>query len=97
MCLDLLYIRTYMHTYNIIAIIYAYTANIHMYVLYVHIFSVSSSVTDAEVIMITPEDATNTTYSITVTCTIHPDSDANMCEVTTANGQTLTGEYIIYT
>ena len=67
-----------------------------MYVLYVHIFSVSSSVTDAQVIMITAEDVMNTTYSITITCTIHPDSTADMCEVTIANGQTLTGEHIIY-
>ena len=51
----------------------------------------SSSVTDA-VTVITPEDATNTTYSITVTCTINPDSDADMCEVMAIiNGQTLTG------
>ena len=42
--------------------------------------------------MITPEDATNTTYSITVTCTIHPDSDADQCVVMAmADGQTLTG------
>ena len=48
----------------------------------------SSSVTDA-VTLITPEDATNRTYSITVTCTINPDSDADMCKVmATANGQT---------
>ena len=55
-------------------------------------FPVSPSVTNAEVTMITPEDATNRTYSITITCTINPVSDADMCEVrTTANGQTLTG------
>ena len=62
------------------------------------IFPVSSSVTDA-VTVITPEDATNTTYSITVTCTIDPYSTADMCEVmATANSQTLTGneyEYIL--
>ena len=62
--------------------------------MYVHIFSVSSSVTDAQVIMITAEDAMNTTYSITVNCTIHPDSDADQCVVmATTNGQTLTGEH----
>ena len=34
-----------------------------------------------------------TLHSITVTCTIHPGSDADMCEVRTiaANGQTLIG------
>ena len=58
-------------------------------------FSVSSSVTDAQAIMITAENAMNTTYSITITCIIHPDSDADMCEVTTANGQILRGEHII--
>ena len=58
-------------------------------------FSVSSSVTDARVIMITAEDAMNTTYSITITCIIHPNSDADICEVTTANGQILRGEHII--
>ena len=61
---------------------------------YVCILSVSSSVTDGRVIMITPEDATNTTY--TVTCTIHPDSTADMCEVMArADGQTLTGEHVL--
>ena len=47
------------------------------------------------------EDTTNLTYSITVTCTINPDSTADTCEViATANGQTtLTGneyEHIIF-
>ena len=51
-------------------------------------FVVSSSVSDAQVTTIIPEDATNSTYSITVNCTINPDSTADMCEVTaTANGQ----------
>ena len=64
-----------------------------MYCYYIctHIFPVSSSVTDA-VTVITPDDATNTTYSITVTSTINPYSDADMCEVMAIiNGQTLTG------
>ena len=56
-----------------------------------HIFPVSTSVTDA-VTVITPEDETNETYSITVTCTIDPYSDADMCEVmATINDQTLRG------
>ena len=58
--------------------------------MYVHTcsFVVSSSVSDAQVTTIIPEDATNSTYSITVNCTINPDSTADMCEVTaTANGQ----------
>ena len=46
--------------------------------------------------MITPEYSTNTTYSITVTCAIHPSSMADMCEViATANGHTIRGEDII--
>ena len=68
--------------------------NIQTYIVYTY-FSVSPSVTDARVTIITPEDPRNQTYSITVTCTVHPDSDANMCEVMAmANGQTLTGEHI---
>ena len=68
---------------------------IHTY--YFCILSVSSSVSDVRVIMITPEDIANTTYSITVTCTIHLDSYADMCEVMArADGQTLTGEHVLY-
>ena len=64
-------------------------------------FPVSSAVTNATVTMITPEDATNETYSITVNCTIHPDSDADVdtCEVMAIdNGLTREGnecKYII--
>ena len=52
----------------------------------------ATSVTDA-VIVITPEDATNLTYSLTVTCTIHPESTADMCEVMIFpdSGDTITG------
>ena len=67
-------------------------------IIYENVFPVSSSVTDATVTVIT---SANTTYTITITCTIHPDSDANVCELlATANGQTLTGnecEHIICT
>ena len=63
-----------------------------MYVL-AYYFTVSTSVSDAQVIMITPENAINSTYSIAVNCTINPASRADMCEVTaTANDQTLTGD-----
>lgn len=55
------------------------------------IFPVSSSVIEATAALGTPNE-NKTLYSITVTCTIHPDSNADMCEViVTANGQTLTG------
>ena len=83
-----MYVYMYVHTYYYIHSIHTY---INMYTV-IRILSVSSSV---QVIMITAEDATNTTYSIIVTCTIHLDSDADMCEViATANGLTLTGEQI---
>ena len=62
------------------------------YTLDMHIFPVSSSVTEATATLGTPR----TLYAITVTCTIHPDSTADQCVVmATANGQTLTGnEYM---
>ena len=55
------------------------------------------SVTDATAILDTPNED-RTLHSITVTCTINPDSDADMCEVvTTINGQaTLTGNEYEY-
>lgn len=56
-----------------------------------NIFTVSSSVTEATATLGTSNE-NRTLYSITVTCTIHPNSRANMCEVmATGNGQTLTG------
>ena len=57
--------------------------------MYVHVcyFTVSTSINDAQVIII-PEDATNSSYSITVNCIINPASTADICEVmVTANGQ----------
>ena len=54
-------------------------------------FPVAPSVTDATVTLVTP-DLMMFLHSITITCTIHPESHADMCEVrTTANGQTLIG------
>ena len=51
----------------------------------------SSSVIDATAVLDTPNE-NRTLHSITVTCTIHPDSFADMCEVrATIIGQTLTG------
>ena len=51
----------------------------------------SSSVTDATATLDTPNDY-RTLHSITINCTINPDSTADMCEVTaTANGLTLNG------
>ena len=57
---------------------------------YVHVFPVVPSVTDATAILDTADMML--LHSITVTCTINPNSPADMCEVmATANNQTLTG------
>ena len=55
------------------------------------------SVTDATATLDTPNE-NRTLHSITVTCTINPDSTADRCEViATANGQaTLTGNEYEY-
>jgi len=54
-------------------------------------FPVSSSVTNATVTLDTPNEY-RTLHSITVNCTINPDSTADICEaMATANGQTLNG------
>ena len=69
-----------------------------MHSIYVRIlyFSVSSSVAEIQLVA-TPEDATNSTYSITVNCTINPASTADMCEVmASANDQTLTGNECMF-
>ena len=61
-----------------------------------HVFPVAPSVTDATATLVTPNES-RTLHSITVTCAIHPDSTADMCEVmATANGQTHTGNEYEY-
>ena len=52
-----------------------------MYV-YVHVYVilVAPSVTEAVATLVTPND-TITEHSITVTCIVHPDSNADMCVV----------------
>ena len=62
-----------------------------------NIFPVSSSVTEATATLGIPNE-NRTLYSITVTCTIHPDSVADMCEViaTANNGHTLRGNEYMY-
>ena len=59
----------------------------------------ASSVTNIQVTVINP-DTPNPVYSITITCTIHDDSEADTCEVMATrniNGQTpITGSYIIF-
>ena len=62
-----------------------------IYVYALHVFPVSSSVTNATATLDTPNDY-RTLHTITVNCTINLDSAADMCEVTvTANGLTLNG------
>lgn len=67
-----------------------------MYVRMYIISTVSSSVVNATVTLNTP-DQNRQLYSITVTCTIHPNSMANTCVVMAVAGQeTYTGKsYVI--
>ena len=52
-----------------------------------HVFPVSPSVTDATATLVTPNE-NRTLHSITVNCTINPDSLADQCEVmAVADGQ----------
>ena len=68
---------------------------IKVYCVYVNVFPVSPSVIDAIATLVTPNE-NRALHSITVTCTITPDSAADMCEViATANGlTTLTGNIV---
>ena len=62
---------------------------------YIHVFPVSSSVTDARVTLDTPNE-NKLLHSITVICIIQRDNAADLCEVrATTNGETLTGTYVI--
>ena len=66
---------------------------VHMYITNVSVYStVASSVTAAEITPIDP-DISSQIFSITVTCTIHPESTAYMCEVMAVpdSGDTITG------
>ena len=67
-----------------------------MYITNVGVYSkVASSVTAAEITPINP-DIPSQTHSITITCTIHPESIADMCEVMAVpdSGDTITGMYV---
>ena len=46
----------------------------------VYVIPVAPSVTDVAATLVTPNDNI-IEHSITVTCTVHPDSDADMCVV----------------
>ena len=48
--------------------------------MHAYVISVAPSVTQVVATLVTPNDNI-TEHSITVTCTVHPDSDADMCVV----------------
>ena len=77
-----------------LAVYIAMCLHICMYVctcICTYIFPVSSSVIDVTATLDTPNE-NRILHSITVNCTIHSDSTADMCEVmATANGHNLTG------
>ena len=51
-----------------------------MTTLYVYLFAVAASVTDAVAVLDTPSQYRDM-HSVTVTCKIHPESEAELCEV----------------
>ena len=57
---------------------------LHSYVLYIciYVIPVAPSVTEAMATLVTPNE-NKTEHSITVTCTVRPESDADMCVVIT--------------
>ena len=63
--------------------------------MHAYVISVAPSVTQAVATLVTPNDSI-TEHSITVTCTVHPDSNADMCVVMTmAVGRTTReGKYV---
>ena len=60
----------------------SYVYVLHNIAMYVHTFDipVGPSVTEAVATLVTPNE-NRTEYSIIVTCTVHPESDADMCVV----------------
>ena len=71
-------------------------ADIRIFIcIYVHVFPVSSSVTDVIATLDSPNE-NKILHSITVTCIIQHDNVANLCEVrVTTNGETLTGTSLL--
>ena len=66
-----MYVQFYICTYiQTVCIIYVHA----------HVIPVAPSVTEVEATLVTPNDNI-TEHSITVTCTVRPDSDADMCVV----------------
>ena len=63
--------------------------------MYVHVFPVSSSVTDVIATLDSPNE-NKILHSITVTCIIQHDNAADLCEVrATTNGESLTGTSLL--
>ena len=48
--------------------------------MHAYVISVAPSVTEVVATLVTPNDS-RAEHSIIVTCTVHPDSDADMCVV----------------
>ena len=93
------YIFIIVFIYCIYVASYAHNYDIHIANYTIVIFSLfqilATSVTNAVSILNAP-NATNELYSITVTCTVHPNSDADQCVVMAmADGKlNTTGAYI---
>ena len=68
---------------------------VHTYYTYAYIIPVASSVTEAVATLVTPNE-NRTEHSITVTCTVRPESNADMCVVMAmADGRmTRSGKYV---
>ena len=68
---------------------------LHMYYTYAYVIPVAPSVTEAVATLVTPNE-NRTEHSITVTCTVRPESDADMCVVMAmADGRmTRSGKYV---
>ena len=54
---------------------------IYIYIrIYIYVITVAPSVTEVVATLVTPND-TRAEHSITITCTVRPDSNADMCVV----------------
>ena len=85
----------YVHTYPI-KLAKNVCADIRIFIcMYVHVFPVSSSVTDVIATLNSPNE-NKILHSITVTCIIQHENAADLCEVrANTNGETLTGTSLL--
>ena len=77
------HITMYVHTYVCIqprSYIYVHITYVYSYYVHTFVIPVAPSVTEAVATLVTPNE-NRTEHSITVTCTVHPESDADMCVV----------------